>query len=61
MEGGMKRAMLVSTEYLAMLEQLHAEMHQVSTAESVGAAKRYLRCALVTEEEISKRMKEAGG
>jgi len=57
----MKRAMLVSTEYLAMLEQLHAEMHQVSTAESVGAAKRYLRCALVTEGEISKMMMEVGG
>lgn len=55
----MKRAMLVSTEYLAMLEQLHAEMHQVSVAESVGAAKRYLRCALATEEEIS-RMMEVG-
>jgi len=57
----MKRAMLVSTEYLAMLEQLHAEMHQVSVAESVGAAKRYLRCALVTEGEISKMMMEVGG
>lgn len=49
----MKKAILVDCEYFEMLECLHEEVHQARVADSISVAKRNLRAAMITAQQIT--------